>query len=327
MKIRRYIIGSIIFLAIIGSYAYVINDSVYSVELFGINVDLPVFVWVLLPAILLLIFSSAHFTFYSIVNFYKIRKINKDLDKYSDVIKSDFMDKKISIKVKDERLDEIYKFILNRDKFKSSNEMLNKIIENAKKINDGEYVDITKDKLPKDSKIYKKNLLNEINNDIKKCEKIALNCTNNDELCTKAYEKFATFGDYKKLKKVQVKKNKNIVFNILTRINAKENSISLEDSEIIKLSKDVDFTQDDYLILAKEIKNNFQPDKLIELFYKLQENNESASLSYIYINLEFEKIQEVKNYLDNFDENDFMKIRYYLKLKEINQKVKLDDFL
>ena len=96
---------------------------------------------------------------------------------------------------------------------------------------------------------------------------------------------------------------------------------------IIELCKEVDFTQEDFVQIAKILQKNIGPDEFLELCFFLQKDMEAASSAYMYANLELERNDIATEYLEQFEEHDLVKFRYYMILKEKGQKVTLGNFV
>ncbi len=80
MRLGLYIIASIILMSIVGVFTYSINPNNYSIEEFGIPVNIPIAVWVVLPMVLLMIASVVHMMFYGARNFLKFKKWEKETE-------------------------------------------------------------------------------------------------------------------------------------------------------------------------------------------------------------------------------------------------------
>ena len=87
MKLGLYIFASLALIAIIGAVAYTINPNYYSVEVLGISFNFPVALWVILPMVLLFLFTLGHMLIYGLKNYFKLKKWKKDADSlYSHMI-------------------------------------------------------------------------------------------------------------------------------------------------------------------------------------------------------------------------------------------------
>jgi hypothetical protein len=328
MYIKRYTIVAIIFIAIIGTYGYLINSSYYMANIFGLELNLPVGLWIVIPAILLLIATISHFGFYSMINYFKNSRVKKDIGKIDEIIKNALLGNKIEIKIKDENINRLVNIINHStiDNLKDlslSKDELNQLKDKIVDIFDGKYIDLSKYKINKDSKVYIQNELNRVAKSYDYAEKILNGCKENSKICNKALEVFANKCDKKKFSKINIKPTKQALITFFKRTDLK-----LDNSEIIDYCKKVALDEKDYIQIAKVLLKVIEPDRVIELFYLLQKDIENASYAYIYINLVYEKLESVKEYLEQFSDDDFCDVRYYLKLKsdEIT-KIDLDKFL
>ena len=73
MRLALYIFVTFVLMAIVAAFTYTVNPDHYTIELMGINFDFPVAVWVVLPMLLLLIFTLVHMFFYGLKNYFILK--------------------------------------------------------------------------------------------------------------------------------------------------------------------------------------------------------------------------------------------------------------
>ena len=79
------------------------------------------------------------------------------------------------------------------------------------------------------------------------------------------------------------------------------------------------------ITLAKLYKNTLDPDKLLDLFETLSNENEEASGSYFYVLLELEMIEKLNDLLAGYKNDEFKIYRALLDLKEAGKHYSIDD--
>ncbi|MDR3346282.1 MAG: fatty-acid--CoA ligase, partial [Campylobacteraceae bacterium] len=102
MGIKKYIGGSIIFLVIFGIVVHlgVIGQASYELTFLGYSLELPVALWLILPATVLFLASVVHLLFYSVKNFLATRANKKDYDTLVLEIKHTLLNEEKSLEYK-----------------------------------------------------------------------------------------------------------------------------------------------------------------------------------------------------------------------------------
>ncbi len=114
--------------------------------------------------------------------------------------------------------------------------------------------------------------------------------------------------------------------NIVASIKDIANSeFGLSKEEIQKFTKRLDYTEQEFLTLAKLYKDALNPDKLLDLFETLSNDNEAAAGAYFYILLELEMIEKLKDLLSGYNDDEHKAIRAVLDLKDAGKHYSLED--
>ena len=82
MGIKRYVLLSIIYLLAVGLYVYSFNGSDYALNIYTFSLNLPIAIWIVIPAIILFLSSLSHLTYYSIKAFFYKRALKKDFETF-----------------------------------------------------------------------------------------------------------------------------------------------------------------------------------------------------------------------------------------------------
>ncbi len=332
MKLKRYSFFSLIFVIFVGLYVYSFNGDFLRLSLFGIELELPIAIWIILPIILFYVVSFLHMVFYGFSNYFAIKKYETDYKSMIEflkalVLKQDTYD--IEFKTKEYR--NIANFILNSEfsidkNFKSRESELDEAIKTFSRIENGEYI---KDlKLSKDNHLYIKNISNRLRIDPKFAVEVLKNPTQYSEDLVKAsFIKIIEEADKKEIYRFidNVKFDKELVDLILQKY--KEGVIELSVEKIKDIIARANFKKVNFINLANMLKTNFEPETLIAIFEGLSSRFQEAEEAYIYILLELELIDKAKEILDLSNENEFLKLKAYLKLKERGEHFQIELFI
>jgi hypothetical protein len=336
MRLGLYIFAALTLGAIIGAVTYTINPNNYLVEIMGINFNFPVAVWVVLPMVALLLFTVIHMVFYSLKGYFKLKKWQRDAATLDDALYWSLVNEPKEQKYAMEEIKSsavlLGKSSLNiLDSVEGLNPRLTKVVNILNKIKNGEYVDLKEQKM---AKVFNEgnphlvqNRLNRLESDSEFVEDVMKSSSQYSDLVrAQALEIFArkeTFYKARKYAKIFDVKNFKVM---LSRANFEEdmglNSEILNDfMNVLKLSCA------DFVEIANVTKKQFAPDENLSLFKRYQTENTKAQNAYLYLLFEYELLDEAHAYLDEQDENEFIKFRALYELKKEHKKFKLEDLI
>jgi len=329
MGIKRYVLLSIIYMLAVGLYVYSFNGDNYTLKVYTFSLTLPVAVWIIVPVVLLFIASVSHLTYYSFKDFFYRRSLKKDLDTYIKVAKKIILGEESSLKFKTE-LFELPSFITRTLSYVKkanleglANEELKECYKLVDNIRDGKYEDLKKFKLSDTNELFIMNEKNRLSNEPKYAYTILKNCENLDsDLCKEAYSKLLNIGTFAEIKKYNFPIDKNIFRRMMERYLDEEDEFDMDIDSIKEMLETFNATSEDYLELAQEIKIKLTPDELIDLFKKLyNEKGHIAANAYLYTLLELEMIDKVRDILENSEEEDFLKFKTLLFLRDHGKNI------
>lgn len=336
MKLGLYIVATLIFISIIAGFTYYINPSDFTVELLDSTFTYPVFVWVSLPISLLLIFTVAHMLFYGLKNYFIVKRWRADAKSLEDAFYWSIVNEP---KEHNFALEELANSaqILNTTSINVSSEVeglssrLQNVIEIISKIKAGEYVDL---ELHKMSKVFNagnplliQNRLNGLSSD----KNLLDNVMNRPfdysvPVQNQALEVFAQTSNFESSKKYVKQFNTTSFLTMLNRVTQEE-QLALT-TDILKLFIDeLTFECKDYMNIAVVAKSVLTPDETLKLFDYVQSKDENAKNAYLYLMFEYELLDHVEEYLENQDEDLFMKFRILYKIKKENTVFNLEDII
>jgi len=335
MGIKRYIILTLVYLLAIGLYVYSFNGDTYTLEVYKFSLNLPIAIWIILPATLLFLASTFHMMYYSLKDFWKGRSLNKDFENFKIVLSEKVLGEDSPLKFKTEFFQFVGKSLKMLEyKEVSDINIENERIENMRQvyrdINDGKVLELKKYKLSSDNKLIEKNDFNKLAVDSKYATTILKNCKDeNSELCQKAYFEFLKYASYDEIKKVGFTPTKEMFRVLMERYLDDEDKFDMPLESIEELLMQFKATREDYLELAYEIKIKLSPDALIELFEKLYNSPEHAAASdaYLYVLYELQMIDKIRDILENSDEDEYRKFKTLLFLRDHGKNVDSGIFL
>jgi hypothetical protein len=336
MRVGLYIFVAVTFIAIMGAFAYTVNPADYTIDVLEVPIKLPVALWIILPAILLLVVTISHMTYYGLKGFFKAQRWKKD---------ADTLDKALYWSVLNEPRE--HKFIIkeiaqsarvlgsaNIDSMQNVSGLtprLSKALNLVSKIKSGEYVDLYSEKmgnvLQEGNPILIQNRLNRLDKDEKFVEDVVKSPDLfSDAVRTKALEIFANSTNFTQAEKFIKSFDTKSFFVLLERVNS-DDDLEINAQIIEKFVQELKFNCKDFVHIAKVTKSYIAPDENLVQFKKFQKENPKAQNAYLYLLFEYEMIDEVERYLEEHDIQEFVKFRAMLDLKRSNKNYKLDELI
>lgn len=334
MHLKKYTFLSFLLIAAIGGLTFYQVDARYTLNVFGIPVNLPIAVWIVLPMVLLYVASLFHMAYYSFVRHLKERKYQKD---YKTLVNSVYRaifhePKKNYYKTAEFKnigaVTDRSNIILNEFNFDCKEDMLRKAVEYIKDIKRGDYVDIKDIELSPKNPINLKNLENKMNQEptysgviLKKCDDFG------EDMCKKALKVYITYADILKIKDYAKIFDKEILFEFIKSVKKRKLTLNINEMIYILKESKIELNEKDYIDLAREVKTIYHPDERIKLFGLLKNENEKVEAAYIYTLLDLEMVDRAKQELENSQEDEFLNLKAFLELKECGKNYPLKLFI
>lgn len=336
MGIKKYILLTVVYLFAIGLYVYSFNGGEYTLEVYKFSLALPISLWIILPAAVLFIVSVIHMLFYSFKEFLQARALKKDFEFF----KSSFSDKILGVDTKVNYKTDWFKFVgksMETLTYKSdssdivvSDEKIIALRKMVQDIEEGEIVELKKYKLDKNNPLVIKARLNKLATDPKYASVILKECADEcNELCKAAYLSFLGYASFDEIKKLGFTPTKETFRLMMERYLDEEDSFDMSLEAIEDLLMKFKASREDYLELAYEIKNKLSPDALIALFEKLYNSPDHIAVgdAYLYVLYELQMIDKIRDILDNSDEDEFVKFKTLIFLRDNGKNVDSGIFL
>jgi hypothetical protein len=323
MGLKKFISFGLMLLVVMGIVVYSFVGDVYSFSVFGIPIELPIAIWVLLPALLMYVFTILHLMFYGTLGFAKMRKVKNDGETLLQNSKNALLGKIVETEYKTD----IFKLpgavlpLLNVDPKRYADHRvyddgIQDILDIKRKIDEGEVVDLAPFSLKEDNALVIKNYENKIAID-RNYAQVVLRSSKDKGLCEKAHLALASFSSLDEINKYDIKPTRELFNVLIDRVSAKENSLELPDEAIVTYAKELDFRSKDFIELAKKLKTKLNPDRLMLLFERLaHEFPSEAGEAYLYVMFELQMMDNAREFLENTSEDEYIKFKYLLFLKD-----------
>ena len=336
MRLALYIFVTFVLMAIVAAFTYTVNPDHYTIELMGINFDFPVAVWVVLPMLLLLIFTLVHMFFYGLKNYFILKKWQKDANTLEDALYWSLVnepkEQKYGIDTVRNCALLLGKSSLNiSDSIEGLTPRLARVVNIIQKVKNGEYVDFKEEKMSKvfnaNNPIMIQNCLNRLESDDKFIENVMKSTSEYADIVQEtALETFASKENFVKAKKyAKVFDVKNFL-TMLDRVTA-EDLLELTPEILTDFVKVLDLSCQDFIKIASVTKKYFNPEDNLTLFRGYQLENPKAQNAYLYLLFEYELLEQVASYLNEQEEHEFIKFRALWQLKQEDSKYKLEDII
>lgn len=333
MGLKKYIGFSLLLIIAVGLYVYSVESGDYRVTVLDISLLLPTVVWVLVPLVVLFIFTVLHLIFYGSVNYCKNRAYVKDEGNIIESLKAALLGKSDRKKLKTTGYKNLasiigqFKIDVKDNAFTSTNEGLNQVVSQIKDIKDGKYVNEKALKLDAGSELAKQNLISKMNEQPDFSLDILKKATNySPDLVSVAFNNVLENKTMTTIKKVynNVKLDREMAIKLFLK-DIENTDFGLTKEEILKITKSLSYTDAEYMNLARLYKDALTPDKLLDLFEGISNEVEESTEAYFYVLCELEMIDKLRDSLSGYNEDEMLPFRAILDLKEAGKHYSLDD--
>jgi len=333
MGLKKYIALSLLLIIAVYIFVFSIQTGNYTVNILDYTIDLPIAVWIILPAGVLFLATILHIVFYGFKNYLQASSIKKDEENIIEFFKDVLLENNSNKKFKQKALKELsdilvqMKLMPKSDSFDSTNSDIKNIVNNIIKINSGEYVSDKSFKFNKNGEIAQKNILNRVSSDVDYAIDVLKKSKDfSSKIVKAAFNNVVKNKSMTTIKKLLdgLKLDKEMVLELMKK-DSENSEFALEHESIIKYTKDVDFNKEDYLTFAKLYKKSIQPDELIKLFETISNENELAIDAYLVILFEYEMIDKVREALNSYGKEEYQPYRALLDLKDSGKYYTLEN--
>ena len=338
MRLGLYIIASIILMAIVGVFVYMVNPGNYTYNELGFPLELPIALWIVLPMFALMLASLLHMMFYGTKNFFKFKKWESDTNTLDDALYWSLLHEPQAHKFNLPQLKQTASLlsvssIKVNGKVANSSEKLGEALSIVSAIERGEYVDLKAKKLSRvlstDNPLVKKNILNRLEQDEAFAEEVIQDKLSYDNTIFKvALNKFANVTTFTQAQKYLTFFDKESFMILIGRVT-NENDLGLTKDILDKFIVELEPTLDcgDYLQISTLMMRQLSPDENLLVWKEYQSKYSKAEIAYLYLLFEYEMIDKAGDYLREHGEDDFKRFRALYELKKEDKKYKITDMM
>ena len=317
-------------------YAYITQESI-GIELFGVVLpSLSIAIWVLVPLVVLYIASVFHMSFYSILGSFKLRRYEKDYDKVIDAIVDAYLSKaERNHTFKTPRyqllgglLDNTTLFLKGEVTPTTDNDKINDVIKAVDSIKSGEVVDLKPYHLKTVNPLVVQNERNRYKKgDVSSEDILSHSDKYAKELCEEVYTDFVKTSSVNSIEKYKEFLTKETLLEILSRINADENTIEMSNESLINLFNGLDLVMKDYIDMSMVVSHSMIPEQRMKLFEMISLEKEEAMDAYLYTLYDLEMLAPANDILDISQPDEYQNFKAYRALKECNKHFSIELFI
>lgn len=336
MQLKRYTIGSLILMLLVGAAVYTIESGSVSFDLLGMHFpNLPIAFWVVVPLIVMYFASLLHMGVYALVGNYKLRRLGKDHEKMVDALRDALLgvnDRNYVYKTEPYKL--LGKVIDNALIFpyetlrSVGNEKIDEALELMRDVKEKKKVDIKKFHLANTTSIAIQNNLNRFERgEIDADAVLSRPESYGDVVCAKAFESYvktASSGSIMKFKRFFTKVS---LLDFVRRINAGENGIQISNEELVTLFEGLKLDRNDWIDLSAAMSKNMLPEQRIRLFEMISEKCDDAMEGYLFTLYDLQMIDTANEILNNTAHDEYQIFKAYRDLKRANKHYDIAIFL
>jgi hypothetical protein len=336
MRLGSYIFSGIVFIAIVAGAAYMAQSGYFSLTILGVTLNLPIAVWMILPLVLFFILTILHMMYHGTLGYFRRRKWIRDADELKDALYWGLLkepkEHNFSIPEMKESAPLLNVSALEvAGSVQGLSDKLMKTLEWVKKIENGEYVDLKARKVERflsmNNPLLVRNHINRMKHETAFAEKVLQGRESYDNgVVEAAMEQLVRKEDFYKLKRYASSLGKEHFFILLDRVDGKED-IGFSPEMAEAFMEPLDLECQDYLRILKTTLRRFTPDQNLALFKKLSKESEKARNAYLYLLFEYEMMDNVKRFLEEYDEQEFKAFRAFFILKRGKYHFKIDELI
>ncbi len=334
MRLNKYIFFSILLMILVGGLVYTQIDATYTFDFFGVPVTLPVAVWIVIPMFIMFLASFFHMAYYSFINFMVLKRYKKDYDvlvkSFADAIMRE--PKAHNYKTREAKnlghVTDRSEVIPKDFKIDTKDERLKKALEYVKDITNGIYVEITDFKLSPSNPLLVQNYENRLKEEPTYSGVILKNCDSLPRaLCKDALRIYMSFSEPSKIKEYAKLFDLEMLLAFFDAMRQKEQKVEYTDILYIIQESGMKLSEEEYIVLAQQVKSVLAPDERLKLFEILKDRDERSEGAYLFTLLDLEMIDKAKEFLETVQEGEHENFKAYLDLKECGRNYPLELFV
>jgi hypothetical protein len=324
MHLKRYTLASIILIVAVSIYVYkMVSTGTYTLDLFGVNISLPIAVWSIVPMALLFVASFIHILYYGFKDYLRRKRVSRDIDKLADALFWDILKEPKKHNYTDKEIKQIGVVLdagceefLKVDK-KACHEHIRDAIDIITSIKHGEFVDLKKMNLDKSNPYEIQNWLNFLKAESTRAEEILRKAESYDQkVVDEAIKIFVESANEHQLEKYAHLINSSALMHLLDTMSKRDEKDRVSLEAIDKLLMQKSLSNCDYLLLARKLSKLYTPHAILSFFEKLVAKDERAFKAYIFILIEFEMLDRANELLEDTQHDEYLDFKAFLDLRK-----------
>ena len=336
MRVGLYTFASLAFIGLVAGIVYTLVPGNYVLEFAGLNLNLPIALWVVLPLLALLILTIFHMLYHGTRNYFARRKWQRDADTMQDALYWSLIQEPKAHHYTIPQIREGAALLSSaalelKDLPEGISAKLAKTASWIKQIQNGEVVDLKKHKvdrfMSKDNPLLVHNQLNRLAEDADYADEILRSRENHAKAAIDAaVEKAVATQTFFKLRKYANLLSFADLEVLLDRADAGED-VGLSRENLEAFIEDMELGCPQYLRLVRSAIKAFEPDENLAWFKQLAQDHSRAQAAYLFLLFRYEMIDKAKDFLEEFEEDDFVAFRAFYALKKNKYNYKVRDFI
>jgi len=336
MRLGLYTFAALAFIGLVAGFVYTLIPGNYVLEIAGLNLNLPIALWIIIPLLVLLLLTILHMLYHGTRNYFVRRKWQKDIDALHDALYWSLINEPKEHSYSVAQISEGASLLASSSLKlvgmpQGVSSKLSKTAEWIKQIDDGEFVDLKKLKIERymsrDNPLLVKNHLNRLKTDSEFADDILRNRESySHTVANAALKKAVQTLTMFKLQKYASLLTFGDIEILLDRADAGEDiGFTLELVESFLKDKKLDCSE--YLRLLSSMIKAFDPDQNLAFFKKSAQENPKAQSAYLFLLFRYEMIEKAESFLEEHDDDEFAAFRAFLALKKSKYNYKVRDFI
>ncbi len=336
MRLGLYTFASLAFIGLVTGFVYTLAPGNYVLEALGMNLNLPVALWVAIPPLFLLLLTLLHLLYHGTRSYFVRRKWQRDADTLQDAIYWSLIQEPKPHRYATPRMREgasllSYASLELRDLPEGLSNKLAKTVEWVKQIQSGEVVDLTAKKiehhLSKENPLLVHNQLNRLKKDPDYADQVLKAHNEYAAVCVETAMQQAVHREtFFKLKKYASRLSFADVTVLLDRADAGED-VGLTQENLDAFLEDLELDCSDYLRLVRSAIKAFAPDENLTWFKARASQHHRAEAAYLFLLFRYEMIDKAEEVLEEYEEDECIAFRAFLALKKNTYNYKVRDFI
>jgi hypothetical protein len=325
MGFKKYLLASVVLLILIAGYVASFNQQDYTLTIAELDFrqTLPVFIWVIVPALLLFLATVLHMIYYGARGYFQRKATTNDIEKLTSVLNDRLLNKKSSATFKTAELKEFGKILnqveLSANTITTNSSDITKTMELINSIENGTYVSSKELKLSNDNPLVKKNTINRIKSDDNFATEVLKQSKSYElDLVEVAFRQILDNKSIETIKKVvaDVELTNEMAKELLKKDSTSSKELAFTNSEILKYIQDNKFTNAELIAIAKNYKRIMSPEQIIKLFEDIVAYDEALTESYLYVLFEYQMIEQAREILINSQKDEYIVFKAMLDLRD-----------